>query len=794
MFINKYNNYYLCRVPSLVDVPSTGSPSSLANGSTIQLDSVAEDYVSVVANTPTTAETTFRLSYDAGFWHPNYLTPSKVDHPLHESIIKSILKTMGQCFVALFFGIPLMIIVLFFLTFVIPLRLLFYIVTRLSFRGIYHSILFKCHCYPLWPLSGKHCSGELRMHQNFENVLLMATLEGGLDPSDIRRMIWRKLVNSKDSSGYLNFPKLSQRRANGGWIQDEEFDINNHVKILRSQDEKRPIKGLKELEKFLADFYSEPLNPKKPLWRIYIVTDFGESQCTLIVFKVHVLLADRCFCPMKMLCFLNDEALRFDSEPHIRRDGALIPLFISFSMFFWRCLNICGSGLCDFITYSAHPLNTVWNLLEKQQKLSPRSINQNANQKITWARIPSADQLLRVERILRCTTEELLTSFVSGALRRFFKARGVRFPPSVRASIPVTFRDFMSISKGQNCDFALLPIKLPTDIEGVVPRVWESQRRMYSVVDSAFPRTSKCISFVANNLLPSSWTSKLIALPHRCCDGFICFYRSGGELSLSQRRIYSLLSYSSLTKPVGRNASKFGFTFVQIGHEIVLSLSADVVTFPDPDILVRYFQAELHSLLRLLAPRMLTLSQATFLPIPFLSRKSSKDNPDDDVAAETVPDANANVARRLKVSVETGRPEGDSDEISETESVEELENLLSTVQNELLQMESNPKGDRGDYIHKLAHLEEKMEAFHRSITSKLEKSGRSLPKTSDGKELDAKASWDTFLQPYKEDGNDINSDLTREGVIKHIRKRSKRLSSPTRLSRQNSREFIAEIP
>ncbi len=116
--------------------------------------------------------------------------------------------------------------------------------------------------------------------------------------------------------------------------------------------------------------------------------------------------------------------------------------------------------------------------------------------RVTWARVPNVEQMMRAERILRSSTMELLLSFIAGALRRHFRSQGIRYPPDIQVSLPVSCREFMPIGRHQPCRFLTVPVMLPVSVEGSIPRVWEVQRLLTEALDGPFPqamRAATCI-------------------------------------------------------------------------------------------------------------------------------------------------------------------------------------------------------------------------------------------------------------------------------------------------------------
>jgi len=88
----------------------------------------------------------------------------------------------------------------------------------------------------------------------------------------------------------LAFRRFGQRVETSGagtwWCEDPHFDISHHIKRVRL-----PGRGLKaDLERFVADLVSQPLDPSHPLWQFHIVEDYDGGAA--VVARIHHAIAD----------------------------------------------------------------------------------------------------------------------------------------------------------------------------------------------------------------------------------------------------------------------------------------------------------------------------------------------------------------------------------------------------------------------------------------------------------------------------------------------------------------------
>ena len=143
-------------------------------------------------------------------------------------------------------------------------------------------------------------------------------------------------------------------------------------------------------------------------------------------------------------------------------------------------------------------------------------------------------------------------------------------------------------------------------------------------------------------------------------------------------------------------------------------------------------QKEAHHLLDHLAVRLLSLPQSTFLPgVHHFAGENEEE--------ENLPAA----SEYLRGKTTPNKNEKEC-------SLEELHELLATVQQELDGMRANPQGDRAEYIKKLGELESRMQMFHDSITEKLGIEG--------GIEGEGDL-VENVLAPYKDPPGNLNSSI-----------------------------------
>ncbi len=95
-----------------------------------------------------------------------------------------------------------------------------------------------------------------------------------------------KQIAEGDMSYRRYLRKVEYARAGIYWRDDPNFDLAHHMKRVRL-----PGRGGKEeLQRFVGDLASEPLDPNHPLWTVHIIEDYEGGAA--VVFRIHHAMAD----------------------------------------------------------------------------------------------------------------------------------------------------------------------------------------------------------------------------------------------------------------------------------------------------------------------------------------------------------------------------------------------------------------------------------------------------------------------------------------------------------------------
>jgi diacylglycerol O-acyltransferase len=117
--------------------------------------------------------------------------------------------------------------------------------------------------------------------ENLMQILGVMIFEGRINAERFKRTVAQRMLR------YRRFRQIAREDADGTWwVDDPDFDIDAHV---RHSSLPAPH-GTHELQKFVAEMASSPLNPARPRWEFNLV-DTADGNSALVV-RIHHAIAD----------------------------------------------------------------------------------------------------------------------------------------------------------------------------------------------------------------------------------------------------------------------------------------------------------------------------------------------------------------------------------------------------------------------------------------------------------------------------------------------------------------------
>jgi WS/DGAT/MGAT family acyltransferase len=339
--------------------------------------------------------------------------------------------------------------------------------------------------------------------ENLMQILGVMIFDGRMDYERLKRTVAHRMLR------YRRFRQIAAQEGNGAWwIDDSNFDIDAHVRhsILPAPGDKR------ELQKFVAEMASEPLNISRPRWEFHLV-ETGEGYSALVA-RIHHAIADG----IALIGVLNSLTDEYADAPE---DGGLAPwtrgaasteekASTNDSDHFWRwiyepmtdatqtSIRIGGklwekyldlrddpakaldyARIAGAIAKEIGKLALMPNDTKTRFKGKPGTVK-----RVAWSEPISLGDVKAVGKVLGCSVNDLLLSSVAGALRRYLQETGDPVENTeIRALVPVNLRAPGDIDDLGN-RFGLVALELPVGIENPLARVYETRARMEALKDS----------------------------------------------------------------------------------------------------------------------------------------------------------------------------------------------------------------------------------------------------------------------------------------------------------------------
>ncbi len=233
------------------------------------------------------------------------------------------------------------------------------------------------------------------------------------------------------------------------WVDDPNFNLEYHVRHSAL-----PAPGSEEqLRNISGRIYAQQLDRSKPLWELWLVQGLEKNRFALIV-KTHHAVIDG-------IAGVDIASVLFDLKPvpdPVKAEREWVPAPTPSPS------QIAARGvkeLAEFplktarrgISTLAHPRRTsrqaaaaaegvgeiAWAMLDRAPEV-PLNVEIGSHRRLMWTRC-DLDDFKEIKKSLGGTVNDVVLTVVSGALRRWLRARGVRAEGlELRALVPVSVR------------------------------------------------------------------------------------------------------------------------------------------------------------------------------------------------------------------------------------------------------------------------------------------------------------------------------------------------------------------
>ena len=432
-------------------------------------------------------------------------------------------------------------------------------------------------------------------------------LDGLVDHEQIRANVENRL---------LTIPRFRQRVVTRGrfgrhhWELDPAFDLDAHVELVRLPEPG----GDRELQQLVSDLMSVPLDPSRPLWHLHQVDNYKGG--TALLWRLHHCIGDGI---ALMLVLLSLTDLK-SGQPTVDTDVAAEELWEENPL-----RRLFGSGPLAPETAREH-LERVMPTAVKLLTGPAEALTSLSKWKKGGASVPAFGRLagrlpdpktlfkgplgvkkraawsegLPLEDVrLVCdhfggTVNDVLTSAVTGGLRRYLESKGALAEGlNVRAVVPVSLRPLEQMATLGN-QFGLAFLSLPLGLGDPVERFDELRRRMTPLKRSFEPFVALQILGAigrlprpAQNLVVRIFGAKGTAVMTNVPGPTEVLYQAGLPIK----------SFMFWVPQSGRMG--MGIAFASYAGEVRLGIATDIGLVADPEKIVEGFHQEFDDMLRL---------------------------------------------------------------------------------------------------------------------------------------------------------------------------------------------------
>ena len=445
----------------------------------------------------------------------------------------------------------------------------------------------------------------LRMDRpnNLMQIVGVMLFDGELDFERLQRSIERRM---------LSFRRFRQvARQDDGvyyWEDDLDFDLEHHLRrsVLPG------ARGKPELQRFVADLASTPLNPARPLWELHLVeTALGGDA---LIMRVHHCIADG----IAMVGVILSMA---DESPDLLSGEPLLELVQEEQDdFFWRLI---WRPMSDAMLASIRISSNLWvkyvGMVSNPQKaleyarigsgiaaeVAKLAIMPNdsptrfkgkpgTSKRVAWSEPISLPEVKAVGKVLGCSVNDMLLSAAAGALRAYLVGQGDPVDSvEIRAMVPVNLRRPKDMGKLGN-RFGLVALELPVGIENPLARLYATRERMEALKGSyQAPLTLSILGAVG--MAPKFAQDKVLDLLASKATAVMTNVPGPQEaLYLAGARLREPLFWVPQSGDIG-----MGVSILSYDNKVQFGLITDKKLVPDPERIVERFASEFDKLLML---------------------------------------------------------------------------------------------------------------------------------------------------------------------------------------------------
>ncbi|MEP7041920.1 MAG: wax ester/triacylglycerol synthase family O-acyltransferase [Dokdonella sp.] len=317
----------------------------------------------------------------------------------------------------------------------------------------------------------------LRMERPTNRMMITGVLmfAGPLDPLAIKALLAER---------FLAFRRFRQKAVMGAnsafWETDQDFDIDWHVRIARLPG----AADKAQLEAFVSELASSPLDMSKPLWQFNVIEDYTApdgKRGGVLVARIHHCYADG-LALVQVLLSLTDTAQQPEARAELaktwlQRDrGNVLDRLLEPTQDGFKKLIAVGEKAVAKVAQMiadpavaanfAHEGSEITRELGIALTLPDDPITAlkgplGVTKRVAWAEPLPLEEVKTLGKALGCTVNDVLLACAAGAIRGYLRDLGDDVDGlTIRATVPVNLRPLEHAKKLGN-HFGLVFLDLP---------------------------------------------------------------------------------------------------------------------------------------------------------------------------------------------------------------------------------------------------------------------------------------------------------------------------------------------
>ncbi len=399
------------------------------------------------------------------------------------------------------------------------------------------------------------------------------------------------------------------------WEKDPLFDINSHLHLVGLPE---PA-GQKELQDMVSDLLSTPLDPSKPLWQIHVVDNYKEGGALII--RLHHSIADGMALIFVLLSLtdMTPDAPIPDGEPVYKQRESQRPPLLSGALKaalkkgksnvkkLRRASKRLLAESLEVLVNPAHALELTFDGSDHVYAAGRLVLRGNDPQTIfkgdlgvakraAWSRPLPLKDIKAIKKVTGATVNDILTSAMTGGLRRYMLARGEEVSGvNFRAAIPINMRSPEEMGTLGN-KFGLLFLDLPVGVADPLERLVVVHERMDALKHSKEGAVGLVVLNgmgmtpveIQRNLV-GMFAAKITAVMTNVPGPPIPLYLAGNKIE----------DIMFWVPQSGRVA--LGISILSYANKVYLGVVTDEGIVPDPETIIEGFYQEYDDLMELVA-------------------------------------------------------------------------------------------------------------------------------------------------------------------------------------------------